>query len=86
MLEIEEYAIARIELTAIGIVVWIAVVVLIFPFNPRRELEKETRKSLAIMAVWVWGLRLRACQSVEAEKPQDERRREVEESLAEQVN
>jgi len=52
-LSISEYALARIELTAIGIVVWFAVVVFLFPFDPRAKLQQEMLSSLRTMATWV---------------------------------
>eukprot|EP00466_Bigelowiella_natans_P009575 jgi/Bigna1/81678/fgenesh1_pg.83_\ len=55
-LSIEEYALARIELTAIGILVWFFVVVTIFPFRPREQLQSEVLAALKLMADWTLQL------------------------------
>jgi len=55
-LSIEEYALARIELTAIGILVWFFVVVTIFPFRPREQLQSEVLAVLKLMADWTLQL------------------------------
>ncbi|GAB5361381.1 hypothetical protein AAMO2058_000708700 [Amorphochlora amoebiformis] len=63
-LDLEDYALARIELTAIGILIWFYIVVFVFPFDTRLELRKETIKSVATISRWI--RKLNACaQEVE---------------------
>jgi len=55
-LSVEDYVLARVELTAIGIVIWFIVCVSIFPFDPIDHLSSDINASMRIMAKWVQRL------------------------------
>mmetsp|Transcript_3529 Transcript_3529/g.5266 ORF Transcript_3529/g.5266 Transcript_3529/m.5266 type:complete len:1018 (-) Transcript_3529:242-3295(-) len=55
-LSIGEYSLARIELTALGILIWFAICVLLFPFSPRAELQKEVLRSFPVVSQWIYSI------------------------------